>query len=94
MVELNIPKLLPNNFVDLVPLQREIIADLLSENKIISYTLSIDRTKLWIIVNAIHKSEVMDILDILPLTKFLTFKIHELMFHNKQEFNIPQPSLN
>jgi len=94
MVELDIPKMLPNSFVDLVPKQREVIAQLLKENKIISYTLAVDRSKLWIIMNSSNKSEVMDILDILPLTKYLTFQIFELMFHNKQETEIPQPSLN
>lgn len=94
MVELDIPKMLPNSFVDLVPVQRETVVELLEDNKITSYTLAVDRSKLWIIVNAAHKTEVMDILDLLPLTKFLTYQIFELMFHNKQDVDIPQPSLN
>ena len=94
MVEFDLPSPFPEAFIAKIPLQRIAINQLLEAGKIHSYALSMDRERLWCIVNAKDEFEVMDILAEFPLRDFMTPHITELMFHNAVVFKVPAFSLN
>ena len=81
-------------FMSLIPQQRAVVNDLMSEGKLISYAVSADRTKLWIIMPAKNEKEVLDILESFPLIDFMNFEIRELLFHNSNQQAFSHISLN
>lgn len=94
MVDINLPEYPTEEFFALIPKQRAKINQLMSEGVITSYTLSEDRLKLWVMVNADTETEVMDVLASFPMLKFMRFQIHSLMFHQAIAFRFPAISLN
>ncbi|MCU0393545.1 MAG: hypothetical protein MUE81_20715 [Thermoflexibacter sp.] len=94
MVDIQLPPNPTEEFFALIPRQRAKINALMSEGVITSYTLSEDRLKLWVLVNAESETEVMDVLASFPMLKFMRFEIHSLMFHQMIAFRFPAISLN
>jgi hypothetical protein len=93
MVDIDLPEFLTEEFLALIPRQREHVNMLLREGKIVNYALSLDRSKLWTIVWAESEDEVTEILSTFPLTHFVNPEIYELAFNNRAE-RIPVFSLN
>jgi hypothetical protein len=94
MVEIELPKKLTNEFVQLIPRQRAMVADLLKKEVITSYTLSVDRSKLWITFCAPSEEMVVDMLGKFPIRRFMRFQITEALFHEHAHANLPSFSLN
>ena len=94
MVEVELPHHPSDEFFSLIPSQRQIVVELMSERKIISYTVSADRTKLWIVMNANNEEETRDILSRQPMDKFFTYTFFELMLHETANQVFPAVSLN
>jgi hypothetical protein len=81
-------------FFSLIPKQRKIINNLMNEGLILSYSLAIDRSKLWIVMETENEQEVLDALSRFPLIKFMIPEITELAFHDSIHSGFPQLSLN
>lgn len=94
MVEFELPTPFSKEFISKIPRQRAVINDLLEDGKIQSYALSIDRDKLWCVVNAETELDVYEIIGQFPLIDFMQAKITELMFNNAIIIQIPTFSLN
>lgn len=94
MVEMTLPDILTDTFMSLIPEQREKVSEWMDNGFINSYMLSMDRTSLWIVISAESEDQVHDILDSLPLTIYMDFMIHELMFQHQASFWKPSISLN
>ena len=94
MIEVNMPKDPPTEFYMLVPSQRDMVVDYMDKGIIISYGLSDDRSRLWVVVVAGNKDEVLSITDKFPMNKYMTFKVEELMFYNNSKHKLPELSLN
>jgi muconolactone delta-isomerase len=82
MIDIKLPVLLTQEFINLIPRQREVVNMLFEEGKILSYTLSENRARLWIVVVAEDEEEVKEILEMFPLAHYMQSKIYGLMFHN------------
>lgn len=82
MVEFDLPSVFTEEFTSRIPNQRMVINHMLEKGKIHSYSLSLNRRKLWAVFQASSESEVWELLDTFPLRDFMTPYIHELMFHN------------
>jgi muconolactone delta-isomerase len=82
------------NFFELIPQQREVINKMMSEGKILSYTLSQDRLKLWCIMTAHNEIEIMERIADFPLIDYMTPQIFPLMFHNSVFLAVPAFSKN
>jgi len=93
MIEMDLPIVMSEKFLSLIPKQRDQINKLLARGKVKSYTLSLDRSKLWIIAVAEDETKLVEMLDTLPLASYMIPEITELMFHNSQE-QVLQFSLN
>jgi hypothetical protein len=70
------------DFVALIPDQRIQINGLMEKGIITSYSLSIDRGTLWVTLLATSLKAVEKTLRMMPLFKFMSYDIVELMFHN------------
>lgn len=94
MVTFELPIPFTDTFIEKIPQQRDVINRLLAEQKIQSYSLSMNRDKLWCLVNADSEFEVVTIVDTFPLVDYMPYEVSELMFHNVATIQIPAFSLN
>lgn len=93
MVEFDLPENLTEEFLALIPKQRYVINTMLVEGSIKSYSLSIDRSKLWAVMLAESEFDVMENIAQMPLSNYMIPRISELMFHNAAD-SVMQFSLN
>jgi len=93
MVEFAVPAPFPQDLYYIIPEQRSIVNDLFTAGKMVSYTLSMDLTKLWVIFLASSESELITLVDKLPLTSYMDFDYSELRFHQSLKL-LPTMSLN
>lgn len=93
MVEFDIQ--LPDDemFMKLIPEQRKKINDFFHKGYLMSYSLNENRTKLWGVFRVSNESELIQLLDQLPLTSYMDYNYEQLMFHNSLHM-IPSISLN
>lgn len=95
MVEYEIPNPLTVGFMRKIPAHRKMVNEFLADDKIVNYTLSMDRSKLWMVVKAENEFEAQAIIAELPLAMYMTPVIHQLMFHNNSfDLRLPALSLN
>ncbi len=85
MIEFELPEEMTEEFQSLVPEQRHVVDKWLSEGVIKSYSLAMDRSVLWVVVEAASEFQVLEIIEQMPLADFLDPYISELMFHNSSE---------
>ena len=93
MVEFKLPSVLTEDFIRLIPRQREFVTFLLAEGKIKSYSLALDKSRLWVVFAAETEFEVLETISQFPLTDYMTPNISELAFHNAQDL-VLQFSMN
>ena len=94
MVEVQLPNEPPQEFFTLIPSQRAMVVELLTKRKFLSYTLSADRSKVWIVMVAQSQSEALVLLEQQPMDKFFSYHFTELMFHDMAGAMFPAVSLN
>ncbi len=94
MVEFELPNPFPENLIIKIPAQRKVVNQLLEDGKMQSYALSMERDRLWCVVNADDELEVMRIIGEFPLIDFMQPTITELMFNNAVVMRVPSFSLN
>ena len=82
------------DFMSLIPFQREKIDGMMGEGVIVSYSLSLDRSKLWITFIANSEEEVYELIATFTLIQFMEPTVYELAFHNSISNNFPVISLN
>lgn len=94
MVTFELPIPFTDTFIEKIPAQRDVINNLLVDQKMQSYSLSMNRDKLWCLINADSEYEVINIINTFPLVDYMPYQISELMFHNVATIQIPAFSLN
>ncbi len=93
MVSISIPQPLGNELQQVIPQQRKRVKALFNSGKILSYTLNETRKKLWMVVLADSESELIAILDSLPIIKYVDYDYTRLLFHEAVHL-LPSVSLN
>ncbi len=94
MVDFQLPSVLPQDFMDLVPLQRAAVNELFKQGKLVNYALSLENLKLWAIFSANSELEIMDLISDLPLTPYMKVEISLLTFYNDTPTDVPKFSMN
>ncbi len=94
MINVKLPNQLTEDFIKLIPQQRKHIDKLMDEGKVLQYSLSIDRSLLWITMIASSERKVMDILSTFPLINYMKPEIFELAFHNSVSNELPKLIMN
>lgn len=92
MVEFRVP-FFTEDMLKLIPEQKEVLKALFSEDKLISYSIALDRTKVWGLFLAEDEESLEESLHRLPLTIFMEYDYKALMVHNSVHL-IPTMSLN
>lgn len=82
MVDFTLPTTLSEDFLQLIPQQRAKANQLFNEGKLLNYALSLDNHKMWAVFSASSELEVNEMLDAMPLTRFMEFQISILTFFN------------
>ena len=82
MVDFTLPTELPEEFVNNIPRQRAAVNRLLGEGKILNYALSLENSKLWVVFSASSEAVLMEMVQKLPLTRYMKVRISELTFYN------------
>lgn len=93
-VDFRIPQPLTQEFVSLIPAHRARVNELMSQGKILSYSLAMDRSRVWAVVQAASVEDAESIADSLPLSPYMHWDVHELMFHNSVQLALPAMSMN
>lgn len=94
MAELKLPTLFTGEFLSLIPAQRAIVDRLMTAGVILSYSLTLECSRLWIVLASSSEKETRDIVSGLPLSQFMQSNVHELTFHNAGILPLPQVSMN
>lgn len=95
MIELALPNPITAEFMELIPKNLEVTNQLLSEGKIQYYTVSLERSKVWMVVQAETEFEAQSILAELPLSLYMTPTFFPTTFHqNTNNISFPAISLN
>ena len=94
MVTCDLPSTLTQDFMELIPEQREVVNKMFQKGAFTSYTLALDRSKLWITILGNSEEEVMEKLAELPLMPYMQVEIYQLAFHNAARVVLPAVSLN
>lgn len=94
MVEFHLPAQMSPEYMNLIPAHKLKVKNYFDQNILQSYTLSYNLRKLWAVFLAKSKDEVEVYINELPLTNYMTYEIHELMFHETNDVLIPSFSLN
>ena len=93
MIEFDLPEILDEEFMGKIPAQRAVIHEMMREGEIKAYSLALDRSRLWAIMEAPSEWEIWERLERFPLREYMKPCINELMFHNAAE-TVLQFSLN
>ncbi len=93
MVEFDVYYQIDGDFESRIPAQRQEISKLFESGKLLAYSLSKERTKLWGVFSVDSESELVSIIEKLPLTPYMDYDYSELLFHNGLSL-IPAMSLN
>ncbi len=93
MVEFDIPIPFPEEMLAMIVDQREAFDVLFHRGRLLSYCLSVDRSRLWAIFVASSESELLSLIDELPMTPYMDFDYEELMVYTSVSM-LPTMSLN
>lgn len=94
MVDIDLPGILSNEFIKLIPKQRAFVKRMMNEGVISDYSLSFDRRKLWVVVNADTPFDVKNIIGSFPIFNHIKFRINNLLFHETNFISVPHMWLN
>lgn len=94
MVDFTLPQELTDEFMDLVPMQRTEVDQLLAEGTLVNYMMALEDAKVWAVFSANSEYEVMQMIAELPLTSFMEVRISQLTVHTTQPQGMPTFSLN
>ena len=94
MVTIAFPADLDEEFISLIPRQRAMVNALMGKGIITSYSLSVDRRTLWVTMMGGSEGNILETMQQMPLFRFMSFEMRELMFHNAPVFLQSAFSLN
>jgi len=84
---------LDEKFWELIPQHREMISELMLDEKIITYSINIERSKGWMTVSADTLKDVRALMHALPIVDYMTYEIDELFIFDSTSTQ-PQLILN
>lgn len=94
MAQITLPEYMEDEFMALIPEQRAYVDQLMNEGIITGYSLSMDRSMLWVTFNSKNEKAVTKILSSFPIADYIQYEVVELAFHNSATLYFPTLSLN
>ncbi len=93
MVEIKFSSDFSPEFMALIPKQRAHVNEAMQTNVISSYILSLERAKLWVVVNKETEEDTAEVIEDFPMIDYFTYDMYSLTFNN-QVVALPHISLN
>ncbi len=93
-IHIKLPDVFTRRFAALIPQQRERVNQLLEKRVILNYALDMERSNLWVTMQAEDQEKVMDILATFPIIKDVTVEIFELAFFDSAPMGLPELIMN
>lgn len=93
LIDISLPDEITEEFIALIPRQRAHIDVLMVKGIVTSYSLAIDRSKLWVTLMGNSEHDALETLKTFPLYKFFRTAIYPLAFHN-MTLSLTKVSLN
>ncbi|MDF2447873.1 MAG: hypothetical protein K0R26_377 [Bacteroidota bacterium] len=93
-IHITLPDIFSRRFAALIPQQRERVNQLLEERVILNYALDMDRSHLWVTMQANNQEGIMDILATFPIIKEVKVEIFELAFFDTAPMGLPELNMN
>ena len=93
-VHITLPDIFTRRFAALIPQQRERVNQLLEERVILNYALDMERSHLWVTMQAEDQESLMDILATFPIIKDVKVEIFELAFFDTAHLGMPEIIMN
>jgi len=93
-VHIKLPEIFTKRFVSFIPQQRQLVTELLEKRIILNYALSMDRSNLWVTIQAKNQLAVMDILATFPIINDVKVEIFELAFFDSAHIGMPEIIMN
>lgn len=94
MIQLSFPGYFTPDFVQLIPKQRGQIVRLLAEGRIANFSLSMERSNAWMVMNAKSEEEAEDVLERFAMYEYFEYEIFELALHDTKNAGFPELVLN
>ncbi|HTY36080.1 MAG TPA: muconolactone Delta-isomerase family protein [Bacteroidota bacterium] len=94
MIDIQIPSNPDREFFELIPAQRTHIDRLMEQGIVMSYSLSLDRSRLWVTMNAASEREAVETLAAFPMFRYFEPTIYPMMFHMTSLMSQLKVSLN
>lgn len=81
--------------ISILPEQQKLILKLLSEEVLVSYSVSVKQEFIWGVLQAENETEAMETIASFPLRKFFKdASCHELLYHHTRPVPVSEISLN
>lgn len=93
-IHITLPDVFSRRFAALIPQQRERVNQLLEERVILNYALDMERSNLWVTMQAKDQEGIMDILATFPIIKDVKVEIFELAFFDAAPMGLPELNMN
>ncbi|MES2514699.1 MAG: hypothetical protein V4580_11170 [Bacteroidota bacterium] len=93
-IHITLPDIFTRRFAALIPQQRERVNQLLEKRVILNYALDMERSHLWVTMQAKNQEEIMDILATFPIIKDVKVEIFELAFFDSAPMGLPEIIMN
>jgi hypothetical protein len=88
-----LPDVLEESFWEQIPSHRNYINTLMRNETIVTYSVNRERTKGWVVINAVTKKEVFTIIDQFPIRPYIDFQVDELFIFDSM-IGAPKMVLN
>ena len=93
-VHIILPDVFTRRFAALIPQQRERVNQLMEERVILNYALDMERSQLWVTMQAKDQEAVMDVLATFPIIKDVKVEIFELAFFDSAPMGLTELIMN
>ena len=94
MITLTFPGYFTEDFVQLIPAQRAKIVELLTEGKLASFSLSMERSHGWMVARGESVAEIEEMLEDFPMYDYFDYDIAELAMYDTQHLGLPELMMN
>lgn len=93
-IHITLPDVFSRRFAALIPQQRERVNQLMEERVILNYALDMERSQIWVTMQAKDQEAIMDILATFPIIKDVKVNIFELAFFDTAPMGLPELNMN
>lgn len=94
LVILRLPEYFTADFVSLIPQQRAHINRLFHQQRLVSYSLAMDRSYVWACMPAESADAVLREVAKFPMYEYVTVEVQALAFHESANLVMPKISMN